>query len=180
MQLGVVWSGGAAETLAVPQGGSRVSVWNINDLGQVVGSIVGDNYLQTAAVWTNNVATYLVGLPGERGSYASDINNNSLIVGASSTYTNNKSEQHAMIWIDGTGIDLNSLLSASDVADGWSLRSANAISDTGWITGSASNSITGNYQAYRLSISVVPEPSTAMMIFIGLATVGFAIRKPAH
>jgi len=105
-------------------------------------------------------------------SYANSINNAGLVVGNS--FTAGNAAQHATLW-NGTVItDLNTLLDASAVSAGWILQDAKGINASGWIVGTASNSISGFEHAFLLT--PVPEPETYAMMLAGLCLVGFAAR----
>ena len=122
-------------------------------------------------MWSNGVATDLGTLAGSSKAYA--INASGLIVGVSHDDTGSK---RATLW-DGTNIiDLNSFLDANTINAGWVLKKAYAISDNGWIVGTASNSLLGiSSQAFVLA--AVPEINTNLMLLMGLSLFGFMARR---
>jgi probable HAF family extracellular repeat protein len=109
-----------------------------------------------------------------KSSFASDINNLGQVVGRSFT-VDSQIGQHAALWNGTDPTDLNTFLDENAVNDGWLLEDATAINDNGWITGSARNRFTGEFHAYLLS--AIPEPETWAMTLVGLAGIGFAVRR---
>jgi uncharacterized membrane protein len=118
--------------LSTPAGGRAV---DINDLNKIVG-VTGSNLRTTPVTYsrafnydfdTDNM-TILPVLEGGLRSSASDINENSQVVGSSESVAGN----HAVIW-DETGsiVDLNDAITVS----GWVVTSATAINDNGDIVG---------------------------------------------
>ena len=128
-------------------------------------------------MWSNGGITDLGSLGGNI-SAALDINASGHIVGVS---TNVSGVSHAVLWVNGVAIDLNSLLSASDVEAGWVLHNAYAINNNGSIVGDASNSILGiSTSGYLLtSVAAVPETNTTIMLLMGLGVFGFIARRKA-
>ena len=167
VETATLWSGGNATALAAVTGYSGSQARAINDSGLVVGESmkltgIGLNTTGVATLWSNGVAIDLGTLGGT--SKANFINASGLIVGISHDESGNKI---ATLW-DGTNIiDLNSFLDANTVNAGWVLKKAYAISDNGWIVGTASNSLLGiTSQAFVLA--AVPEVNTSFMFSMGL------------
>jgi Protein of unknown function (DUF3466)/PEP-CTERM motif len=147
----------------------------INDAGTIVGNDATFphshallwNSGSTSPVALTALGTYL-GVPDDTG--ASAINSQGIVVGFSGTTISSiPSSNHAVYWNpDGTVVDLNSLISSTS---GWTLTNATSISDTGWIfgVGSFDPDGPGGQAAYnRLFIVQVPEPSSLLLISLGL------------
>ena len=66
-------------------------------------------------------------------------------------------------------VDLNDLI---DSASGWTLASATAINDSGWIVGNGTNSLG---QSHAFLLTPIPEPSTAALATSGLAAALLAV-----
>lgn len=69
---------------------------------------------------------------------------------------------HAMLYSNGAMEDLNDLIAAGS---GWTLVTAFAINDNGWITGRASFGSRG----YAYLLKPVPEPSGLLLTLVGFA-----------
>ena len=151
-----LWSTGSVSDLGT-LGGNYSGAVAINGSGQIVGysSIAGDVYTH-ATLWSNGVITDLGTLGGPH-SAASSINSSGQVVGWSNITGDFSS--HATLWNNGTAIDLNSFLSANDKAAGWVLNNASGINDSGFIVGTASNSILGiSSQGFLLSVVAPKSP----------------------
>jgi probable HAF family extracellular repeat protein len=99
----VLWDNGVITELGMPTDYTYCWVWDINDLGQVVGECRRPGYLNWHAfLWENGTVTDL-GTPGER-SVASGINNRGQIVGFQTSHSG--TESHAVLWEDGVMTDL--------------------------------------------------------------------------
>ena len=171
--VATVWSGNNL-TILNTLGGRYSAGLAINDAGQVAGYSTENNTGNLrAVVWNGINATELDTLGGV-GSQANAINNAGQVVGSSNTVGN--AAKHATLWNGSTVTDLNSFLSASTIAAGWRLTSANGINDNGWITGRAFNSLTGSSDAFILSVAVVPEPESYIMMLAGLCVIGVGAR----
>ena len=173
IETATLWSGGNVTSLAAVSGYANSRAFSINDSGLIVGQSqpAGIGGIGTATLWSNGVATDLGTLAGSSKAYA--INASGLIVGVSHDDTGSK---RATLW-DGTNIiDLNSFLDANTINAGWVLKKAYAISDNGWIVGTASNSLLGiSSQAFVLA--AVPEINTNLMLLMGLSLFGFMARR---
>lgn len=77
-------------------------------------------------------------------------------------------------------IDLNDFLDEDAVAAGWYLNFASGINDSGWITGHATNILTGSIHAFLLSPTTVSEPKSAVLIVAAVAALGLAGRRRWH
>jgi len=122
------WNGSMMEDLGVPGDYLVSSASGFNSIGQVVGYANGQYQSQFAYLWENNVWTYLGTLPGPGLDYsvASDINDNSQIIGYSYTLGPGSSTR-AWIWQDNVMTDLGDL--------GGAKSSANSINEQGQVIG---------------------------------------------
>ena len=73
------------------------------------------------------------------------------------------------MWNGTIATDLNTFLDASVGESGWYMATADAINDSGWITGRAANRLTGEQRGYLFAVSAVPEPTTYALFIAGLA-----------
>lgn len=164
-----LWNG---VTLA-SQGEAR-SIWakGINNAGQVVGASYVNGELE-ATLWSGATETYLGHLGGHSSS-ANAINNAGQVVGYSSTPDG---EGRATLWNGVKATDLNSFMSLSNLDAGWVMTEATGINDNGWIIGNISNASTGEYRAFMLSVTAVPEPETYAMLLAGLGLIGGITRR---
>ena len=175
---------GASETLAVNNSGYTVGLMNgsaTSDMGASSG------YSNANHVWFYHLGdgsyTDLTALNGGNGlaelktggktmdTGANLINSSGQVVGEMGV----SGAAHAAVWSASAGLqDLNTLYSADLAA--WSaahgnqtivLNDAEAINDSGWISGIATINGTGN-QVFLLALPV-PEPSTLLLAAMGLA-----------
>lgn len=169
-----LWNGTTPIDLGTLGGTYGGTATGINDAGQIVGdSYTNGNAALHATLWAGGTITDL-GTLGGAHSEAYAINDSGQIVGAASTTSN---DWVAVLWNGATAIDLNSLLDASSVADGWILQSAFGINDNGWIVGGAVNTRSGVTEAFLLAPNSVPEPATASLMLGALGLMGFAARR---
>jgi hypothetical protein len=143
---------------------------DINNAGTAVG--YANKYTDGSRIGTRAVrwdadtttATELGGLGNvSDDSRANAINENGLAVGYTLKYDGaTLVGRRAVLWeLDGSAIDLNTLLSLSDAAS-WTLVEARGISDTNWVTGTGAFDPDGlgPTQAYtRAFLIQVPEPT---------------------
>ena len=175
-----LWDNGVPSDLGTLGNGNTSQANSINNSGQVVGWSTSEGVgMIHATLWSNGVATNLGELGNDVGNYshAHSINNSGQVVGI--TYFSGGGGA-ATLWSNGNIVDLNTLLSASDVAAGWRLMSANSINDNGSIVGQAQNNLLGIHAgAFLLSVAAVPEVDTSAMLLIGLGLFGFITRRKA-
>jgi probable HAF family extracellular repeat protein len=188
-QHATLWNGTSATDLGT-LGGSFSAAISINDQGQTVGVATNAAGASYATLWNGTSAVALESLGGPQTflpsindtivgnrslqSFAWDINNSGQIVGYSNI--TDGLTTRATLWNNTTPIDLNSLLTASDVNAGWVLVDATGINDNGSIVGSASNTLLDiPYIAFLLS--PVPEADTSAMLLIGLGVMSFMVRR---
>ncbi len=188
-QHATLWNGTSTTDLGT-LGGSFSSAISINDQGQIVGVATSASGASYATLWNGTLAVALETLGGPQTflpsindnivgnkslqSFAWDINNSGQIVGYSNI--TDGLTTRATLWNNTTPIDLNTLLTASDVNAGWVLVEATGINDKGSIVGTASNTLLGiPYTAFLLS--PVPEAETSAMLLMGAGVMGFIARR---
>ncbi|HEX6705588.1 MAG TPA: hypothetical protein VF169_12570 [Albitalea sp.] len=81
--------------------------------------------------------------------------------------------QHAVIWNGTVATDLNTFLDQATRDAGWVLLDASGINDRGWITGQATNELTGQGRAFLLV--PVPEAGMHVLLLTGLAALGWVV-----
>lgn len=142
---------------------------DINDRGQVVGTS-GSGYtsVDRALLWDNNNGVEELQTLGS-SSQALALNEQTQIVGS----TSRGSFRFATLWLGGSAIDLNTLVSPA-VLNGWLLTTARDINEDGWIIGDAIEPTTGLTHAYLLT--PIPEPGTSAMWIFGIGLLGLRWR----
>jgi probable HAF family extracellular repeat protein len=155
-------------------GGLGSQAFGINGAGTVVGYIGGAGFSHATA-WIAGGSVLDLGTLGGTNSFAGGINEAGDIVGNSDTASS--PVRHATLWRNGSAIDLNSFLSASEVSAGWVLELASDINDHGEIVGTAFNTVSQSFRGFDLTIAPVPEPATFALMLGGLGIVGFVGRR---
>jgi probable HAF family extracellular repeat protein len=125
--------GGVTSLVPTLGGGERNTASAINDAGQVVGaSATAGEGADRAYLYNSGDGTIvdLGSLPGEAGSSANDVNNLGQVVGDA------RGGSGVFLWEDGVMLDLAELI---DPDSGWTLSTAKAINDDGWIIGTGDN-----------------------------------------
>jgi probable HAF family extracellular repeat protein len=139
-----VWSKarGMLDLATLPGGGTSAAI-AINDLGQIAGGSGCGAACSHAVLWSKKAGSIQdLGLvTGSTFSSAYGINNKGQVVGAVSF---SSGPNHAFVWSQAAGMqDLNNLIPANS---GWMLQSADAINDSGQITGQgAINGVTHTF-----------------------------------
>lgn len=172
----VIWDQGAPGNLDESLGSSHEpQAYGLNDVGQIVGSVKAPNTVDyyRAVLWDHGMSSTLDMPSGFYAAEAKDINNAGQVVGFMLSHDDTVGFR-AATWINGQVIDLNSLLPASVVDEGWVLLGANAINEAGQIVGQARNTKTGVIDAFVLS--PVPESGTFAMMLLGLGAVAVNAR----
>ena len=124
-------STGMQDLATLPGGGTSAAI-AINDLGQIVGGSNCGAACSRAVLWSKQAGSVqdLGLLTGSIYTDAYSINNKGQVVGAAG-YSSGPG--HAFVWSQTTGMqDLADLIPANS---GWTLQSANAINESGQITG---------------------------------------------
>ena len=173
--IATIWNSGSPTALGLLTGSYQSYATGINDSGEVMGEsfVLADDAWQ-ATIWNNGVPTELGILPGQiGGSYAYGINDAGLVVGHSGDF----GPGAAVLWDDGTPINLGTLLDSSGA--GWTLENAFAINLVGQIVGVGEDG-QGNIQAFLLTpcatcvpvpyspYSVTPNPASLPLFATGL------------
>lgn len=143
-----LWKGGVMSDLGVMAAGDSSFAYALNDTGQAVGAEIapGSNYY-TAVLFQNGTVTALPQLGDDDYSAAYGINAAGLIVGAGRARSATQGLTEAILWDHGQAIGLNDLLPANS---GWTLFTANGISDSGQIVGAGS--FDGVHTSYELTL----------------------------
>jgi probable HAF family extracellular repeat protein len=171
-----VWNNGTITGLDRPQGitaTSYANVKDINNLGQIVGSLSVPFFVSTPRIdtllWDGNTGTILDNIDGNVFS-ANSINDSTQVVGASRS---NNSTTYASLWEDGELFDLNTLIPADS---GWELVSASKINNKNQIVGMGK--INGESRGFLLTPEAksVPEPTSALGV-LGLGGLSMVFRR---
>lgn len=151
-----LWDNDQVVGLETPAGEESVAT-AINNNGQVVGtSSRSGGAVFRASLWFGGTRTDLgAGPTGRENTTAYAINDSGIIVGAACASQSGETCR-AMRWVGLVGVDLNTFLSANDIAAGWVLERATGINKLGWIVGAAYNSITGQTSPFLLSVTPSP------------------------
>lgn len=175
-----IWqTGQTTYMLGLPNhyGGNNNTAYSINDAGVVVGTWFG-----AAVKWVDpqqpiQLNPLAASSGNNRNSEAWSINNLGQVVGFSGWYNNSDGTvtKRAVIWDGLDAVDLNTLI-LPEAGNYGTLSMAVAINDQGQIIVNGIGP-TGNYATYLLTPTSVPEPSTTMMVLLGLAGVAVVVRR---
>jgi len=135
------WRNGRMINLGTLGRGGRSVANGINDQGTIVGrsDVNRRGLVRRAFIWRNR-ATGMQDLGALDGtaSAANDINNAGVVVGSFRSTIRvgfETTEQHAAVWVDGEGTDLNAAGVVTNLPDDITLGIATAINDDGVIVG---------------------------------------------
>ena len=147
----------------------------VNDSGQVTGYsfTTGDSAYHAFLSAAGGGALTDLGTLGGSYSYGFGVNASGQVVGYS--YTAGDAAKHAFLFSGGVMTDLNSVIAPGS---GFTLLSAQSISDTGYITGYGN--VGGQTHAFLLTpqVTAVPEPATLASVGFGLiAGLGVALHR---
>ncbi len=150
-------------------GGSYSEAYAINDSDQIVGE--SDNGSQSHAFLYSGAVMSDLGTLGGSASAAYGIDSFGNVVG---TAKNGSGQNRAFLFTGGTMYDLNTLAASFLGGAGFTdLLYAQDINDSGWIVGYGLHT-DGEYRAYALQMSAIPEPSTYALM-AGAAALGLAV-----
>jgi probable HAF family extracellular repeat protein len=136
-------------------GDTNIGAADINDNNQVVGTSTNAS-TSRAYLWQDGVASDLhMTLPGHVSSSATALNDSTVIVGQSGS---NSGGAHAVLWHNGTTLDLTAQIDASDPLKRYvKLSIANDINDAGEIIAHGIDTRSGRLHAYFLRPMRLPN-----------------------
>lgn len=154
-------------------------IYGLNDAGQAVGYgqinfSANHAFSYKAGSGLTDLGT-LGGNDPRLSSYAYAINTAGTIVG-SSQYATGVFGSHAFVEVGGVMIDLNSLVVGKSPFV--TLNDAFAINDSGQIVGDGTLA-DGTQHGFVLTLSAVPEPSTFVLLGLGLGLISL-VRRPGR
>lgn len=157
-------------------GGTISEGEDINDAGAFVGwSTNYDGNAELAFLYTSQYGMRDLGSLGGSSSRAHGLNNLGWVVGMSDVGDADGFDYHAFLYREHGMVDLNNLVAP---LDGWSLVTAEDVTDAGQILAQACRSDSGECQFVRLDpLSPIPEPSAWAMWLAGMGLVVLAGRK---
>lgn len=181
----VIWSpGGKLIQLDDVFEFSSPFVTGMNNHNAVIG-YVGDrssfdsNKSYHAILWDGTEGKDIGSLIG-LNTFPNAINDNGVVVGSSlMEVTRINSLAHAFIWDEKNGmIDMNSLLPNNLINAGWVLTGAHDINNKGGILVNGFNTATKQETVFLANYtSPIPEPSTWVMLLIGVGLIGFTAKR---
>ena len=140
------WSAGQMKDLGT-LGGLNSLAYSVSNVGAIAGysdTIYGTAH---AFLYQSGIMHDLGALEGDDTSVAMAVNDRGLVVGYSGDQQSDDSEK-AVLWTNGTTVDLNTLLPKNS---GWDLQYARAINDKGEIVGR------GTYRGHKSGFLLVPS-----------------------
>jgi uncharacterized membrane protein len=170
---GVLWRDGVAYDLGMPTHAHAcprmpTHATGINNRGQVSGDeSFSEQVYDTAMVWTSPTPTRLAA-----GSSAAAINDAGQVAGTTYNYGSDHTggAERAMRWDGTTAHMLNS-------PAGNTATEATSINNAGQVVGMATNIATGMTQPFLLSLTSVPEPSSAAMMLLGGGALAWRVSR---
>lgn len=147
----------------------RGAAYAVNQNGVISGWSISADGQQHATIWVDGQPVDL-GRLGGYASYAYGLNNHGDVVGSYIDTTDGIYEEYAVLWQNGTAINLNSLLNS---ANGLTLINAQGINDKGYIISQGYTS--EGWGMYLLA--PVPEPSSYALMLAGLTLIGVSRGK---
>jgi probable HAF family extracellular repeat protein len=132
-------------------GGNPITANQLNDDGEIVGGGAFPGQTFDAYLWRNGAATDLGRLAGDCTSEGVALNSDDQVIGYSLSCD---SHHRAVLWEDGSMIDLNTVISGDS---GLTLKETLAINDHGQIAGDAAPTGCGNYAACGHAYILVPR-----------------------
>ena len=145
---GFVWSKGEAVKLLPGTEGRTAKAYGISNDGVVVGGAYSSEHEFSAAFWRGGRLTTLPGLEVGAKSWAFDVNNDEWIVGWS-LENSASNQQVAVLWRDGSPIDLNTCCELGD-----SLILAKGVNRSGQIV-----AVARGKEGFNYPVLLTPERS---------------------
>lgn len=183
---GIVGLGSPQTGVPIPGTHGYSMAADINNLGQVVGSVGAPDAGWTGFIWNPDGSGLSIGfLPGFTmsdlglgGTFAAAINDQGQVVGAQDN--SNISQSVAILYNEGTLYNLNSLIPANS---GWTLEEALDINNQGQIVGTGLfNGEERTFLATPISNTTgVPEPSTVLgTLVFGAVSASSLLKRKRH
>ena len=158
----VYWQGGIVTALTPPSPPFASTATGINSSGVIVGMQVDNSGRGYATEWSGGTVTVLPTIAGDAAAAA--INDQGVVVGSNIYFDHvHHLAAHAVIWDNGTEIDLNQFFSSAQLADGWFAEAALAINNDGLIVAQGYTS----HGSAIFEFAPVPEPSTVLLLMAG-------------
>ncbi len=179
---GFFWDGLSLTELPALYAGGTCEATDLNDFGFIVGAsdyvdpVAGTTY-RHACFWNGTFLDDLVdGTPYENmNSRALAVNNNFEVLLSVETQPG---VNQALLWLDGTIYEMDSLIQGSS---DWTANVLSDINDPGELSGYSSDTQGAwnpvKWQRVQPSPDPVPEAGTVALASMGLACVGYVVRK---
>jgi len=145
------WQNGVMTDLGALTAADSSVATAINNTGEIVGTDTSaTTYARLPVIWRNGALSQLPTLPDAANTYVMGVNDTGTVVGSTQEiFTYN----HATAWVNGTAIDLNTLLPANS---GWYLEFASGINASGQIVGTATYN--GAQTNFEMTLGANPTP----------------------